>query len=207
MRLVWSGCPSPPQWGNLFQWFWSSVNLTGNQTKRSALLPSTGFGEAQAYWRSRSRGVRTRCRSRRARPPGAFGQDRGRSRLDRLPLPREDLVESEIDKPAEEVHEGVDGVGGAEMQDARSQDFPTYCAQCREKEGRPQAADNLSARNNPGQDVYVSGENDAAAKVGEMIVGKLVRQNAIQREGEPVDEVNEGGKQRGQITPREQCRP
>lgn len=79
------------------------------------------------------------------------------------------------------------------MQDARSQDFPTYCAQCREKEGRPQAADNLSARNNPGQDVYVSGENDAAAKVGEMIVDKLVRQNAIQREGEPVDEVNEGG--------------
>lgn len=52
--------------------------------------------------------------------PGAFGQDRGRSRLGRLPLPREDLVESEIDKPAEEVHEGVDGVGGAEMQDARS---------------------------------------------------------------------------------------
>ena len=79
------------------------------------------------------------------------------------------------------------------MQDARSQDFPTYCAQCREKEGRPQAADNLSARNNSGQDVYVSGENDAAAKVGEMIVDKLIRQNAIQREGEPVDEVNEGG--------------
>lgn len=139
--------------------------------------------------------------------PGAFGQDRGRSRLGRLPLPRENLVESEIGKPSEEVHEGVDGVGGAEMQDARSQDFPTCCAQCREKEGRPQAADNLSARNNPGQDVYVSGENDAAAKVGEMIVDKLVRQNAIQREGEPVDEVNEGGKQRGQIAPREQCRP
>lgn len=139
--------------------------------------------------------------------PGAFGQNRGRSRLGRLPLPREDLVENEIDKPAEEVHEGVDGVGGAEMQDARNQDFPTCCAQCREKEGRPQAADNLSAQNNPGQDVYVSGENDAAAKVGEMIVDKLVRQNAIQREGEPVDEVNEGGKQRDQITPREQCRP
>ena len=70
---------------------------------------------------------------------------RWRLRLGRLPLPRENLVESEIDKPAEEVHEGVDGVGGAEMQDARSQDFPTYCAQCREKEGRPQAANNLSA--------------------------------------------------------------
>ena len=26
-----------------------------------------------------------------------------------------------------------------------------------------------------------------------MIVGEFVRQNAIQREGEPVDEVNEGG--------------
>ena len=77
--------------------------------------------------------------------PGTFERDRGRSRLGRLPLPREDLVESEIDKPAEKVHEGVDGVGGAEMQDARSQDFPTYCAQCRKKEGRPQAANYLSA--------------------------------------------------------------
>ena len=136
-----------------------------------------------------------------------FGQDRGRSRLGRLPLPRENLVESEIDKPAEEVHKGVDGIGGAEMQDARSQDFPTYCAQCRKKEGRPQAADNLSARNNPGQDGYVSGENDVAAKVGEVIVGEFVRQNAIQREGEPIDKVNEGGKQRDQIAPREQRRP
>ena len=100
-------------------------------------------------------------------------------RLGHFSLSRENLVESEIDKPAEEVHEGVDGIGGAEMQDARGQDFPAYCAQCREKEGRSQAADNLSARNNPGQDVYVSRENDAAAKVGEMIVDKLVRQNAI----------------------------
>ena len=67
------------------------------------------------------------------------------AQLGHFPLSRENLVESEIDKPAEKVHEGVDGVGGAEMQDARSQDFPAYCAQCREKEGRPQAADNLSA--------------------------------------------------------------
>ena len=103
----------------------------------------------------------------------------GRAQLPFLPFSRENLVESEIDKPAEKVHEGVDGIGGAEMQDARGQDFPAYCAQCREKEGRSQAADNLSARNNPGQDLYVSRENDAAAKVGEMIVDKLVRQNAI----------------------------
>ena len=45
---------------------------------------------------------------------------RWRSRLGRLPLPWENLVESEIDKPAEKVHEGVDRIGGAEMQDARS---------------------------------------------------------------------------------------
>ena len=121
------------------------------------------------------------------------------ARLGHFSLSRENLVESEIDKPAEEVHEGVDGICGAEMQDARGQDFPTYCAQCREKEGRPQAADNLFTRNNPGQDVYVSRENDAAAKVGEVIVDKLVRQNAIKREDEPVDKVNEGGKQRERI--------
>ena len=121
------------------------------------------------------------------------------ARLGHFSLSRENLVESEIDKPAEEVHEGVDGVCGAEMQDARGQDFPACCAQCREKEGRPQAADNLSARNNPGQDVYVSRENDAATKVGEMIVDKLVRHNAIKREDEPVDKVNEGGKQRERI--------
>ena len=42
------------------------------------------------------------------------------ARLGRLPLPWENLVESEIDKPAEKVHEGVDRIGGAEMQDARS---------------------------------------------------------------------------------------
>ena len=32
-----------------------------------------------------------------------------------------------------------------------------------------------------------------------MIVDKFVRQNAVQREGEPVDKVNEGGKQRERI--------
>ena len=32
-----------------------------------------------------------------------------------------------------------------------------------------------------------------------MVVGKLVRQNAIQREDEPVDKVNEGGKQGEQV--------
>lgn len=44
----------------------------------------------------------------------------GHAQLPFLSLSRENLVESEIDKPAEEVHEGVDGICGAEMQDARS---------------------------------------------------------------------------------------
>ena len=42
------------------------------------------------------------------------------ARLGHFSFSRENLVESEIDKPAEEVHEGVDGICGAEMQDARS---------------------------------------------------------------------------------------
>ena len=42
------------------------------------------------------------------------------ARLGHFSFSRENLVESEVDKPAEEVHEGVNGIGGAEMQDARS---------------------------------------------------------------------------------------
>ena len=78
-------------------------------------------------------------------PPGGLGGPAARSRLGCLSLPREDLVESEIDKAADEVHEGVDGIGGAEMEDARSDEFPAECAQRGEKKGRRQAADDLPA--------------------------------------------------------------
>ena len=69
----------------------------------------------------------------------------GRARLGRLPLPWKELVESNIDKAADEVHEGVDGVGGAEVEDARGDEFPAECAQRGEKKGCRQAADNFPA--------------------------------------------------------------